>query len=349
MKPEFWKSEDLARVSEPSLLLAVGLLNYSDDEGFFAATPGLIKSELFPLREPSKSVPVMIDELSEAGFIEIKTGVNGRLYGRVVNFGKHQRVDKKTPSKIKPFWPIGEESPNLPGILPEDSVPEQGTGNRDLETPPAPLRAAGQSTGEGAAAVSPAPSGDAGAGEKLGEEPKRHGTDESSEEGRAAKLIRYLNALARTDFKDDCRSNLRAVRARLHEGATDEEARAVIEHAVREFKGNKDLEHLLWPSKIFKAERFEGVRGGLRMLKIDGEVLAGKDMGRKIFNATNREGKLCKRLPMDRKVEVLWFDTGTRQEIEPDLLSFKQFFDASKMFTAPEVAKTETSNKGGVN
>ncbi|HBS0572930.1 TPA: DnaT-like ssDNA-binding domain-containing protein, partial [Klebsiella pneumoniae] len=42
IKPEFWTDEDMAEVSEPACLLAIGLLNYADDEGYFNANPKLI-------------------------------------------------------------------------------------------------------------------------------------------------------------------------------------------------------------------------------------------------------------------------------------------------------------------
>ena len=44
IKPEFWQDEDLATLSEPALILAAGLLNHADDEGYFRAHPGLIKA-----------------------------------------------------------------------------------------------------------------------------------------------------------------------------------------------------------------------------------------------------------------------------------------------------------------
>ncbi|SWD82810.1 primosomal protein I [Klebsiella pneumoniae] len=53
IKPEFWTDEDMAEVSEPACLLAIGLLNYADDEGYFNANPKLIKAAVFPIREPS--------------------------------------------------------------------------------------------------------------------------------------------------------------------------------------------------------------------------------------------------------------------------------------------------------
>ena len=60
IKPEFWTDEDMAELSEPACLLAIGLLNYADDEGYFNANPKLIKAAVFPIREPSVPIPVLI-------------------------------------------------------------------------------------------------------------------------------------------------------------------------------------------------------------------------------------------------------------------------------------------------
>ncbi len=34
IKPTFWTDEDMADISEAACLLAIGLLNYADDEGY---------------------------------------------------------------------------------------------------------------------------------------------------------------------------------------------------------------------------------------------------------------------------------------------------------------------------
>ncbi|MCL5734703.1 MAG: hypothetical protein M1274_03795 [Actinobacteria bacterium] len=49
IKPEFRTSLDMAKVSEPALILAVGLLNYADDKENFVADPRLIRGALTPL------------------------------------------------------------------------------------------------------------------------------------------------------------------------------------------------------------------------------------------------------------------------------------------------------------
>lgn len=126
IKPEFWTDEDLAGVSEPALILAASLLNHADDEGFFRAHHGLIKAACFPLREPSLSIQGMFSELSEIGYARFFKGNDGKQYGRVVNFLRHQKINRPTPSKIKQLIPITEHSGNVHGELTEDSFPEQG-------------------------------------------------------------------------------------------------------------------------------------------------------------------------------------------------------------------------------
>lgn len=103
IKPEFWSNEDLASLDDFTRLLAIGLLNYADDEGYFNAHPDLIRSSLFPLRDESRRIPVSITHLCNAEYIELLDGQKGRTYGRVVNFVSHQVINKPKPSKLKPL------------------------------------------------------------------------------------------------------------------------------------------------------------------------------------------------------------------------------------------------------
>ena len=101
IKPEFWTDEDLSEVSEAACLLAIGLLNYADDEGYFNANPKLIKATVFPIREQSGSIPVLMHELSSVGYISMFSGPDGKIYGLVNNFVKHQVINKAKKSIIK--------------------------------------------------------------------------------------------------------------------------------------------------------------------------------------------------------------------------------------------------------
>lgn len=118
IKPTFWTDEDMAEVSEAACLLAIGLLNYADDEGYFNANPKLIKAAVFPLREPSGSIPVLLQELSDCGYIRLFSAQNGKRFGLIINFTKHQVINKKTISKIKEMDLIPENYGSDTGELP---------------------------------------------------------------------------------------------------------------------------------------------------------------------------------------------------------------------------------------
>lgn len=118
IKPTFWTDEDMAEVSEAACLLAIGLLNYADDEGYFNANPKLIKAAVFPLREPSGSIPVLLQELSDCGYIRLFSTQNGKRFGLIINFTKHQVINKKTISKIKEMDLIPEDYGSDTGELP---------------------------------------------------------------------------------------------------------------------------------------------------------------------------------------------------------------------------------------
>jgi len=108
IKPEFWRNEALSSVSAEAALLAVGLLNHADDEGFFSANPKLVEADVFPLRELSSTTTVLLQELENIGYIALLDGRDGKKYGWIRKFGKHQVVNKKQPSKIKPLCELPE-------------------------------------------------------------------------------------------------------------------------------------------------------------------------------------------------------------------------------------------------
>lgn len=127
IKPEFWTNEDLAEVSEAACLLAIGLLNHSDDEGYFKAHESLIKATVFPLREPSVNIHGCLNELSFAGYLRLFKGTDGKKYGEIINFKKHQVVNRPKPSKIKELDDGNELLMNDHGKVSDGSL-EEGKG-----------------------------------------------------------------------------------------------------------------------------------------------------------------------------------------------------------------------------
>jgi hypothetical protein len=125
--------EGLCKCSEFTRLLAIALLNWSDDEGYFMANPILIRGQVFPFEDDSKKIPRSLQELSCVGWIELGIDSQGRSVGKVVNFAKHQRVDKPKPSIIKANLTFQDESKNDLGMILDASWEErkgrEGKGN----------------------------------------------------------------------------------------------------------------------------------------------------------------------------------------------------------------------------
>ncbi|MDG2168086.1 MAG: hypothetical protein P8L44_09205 [Opitutales bacterium] len=143
IKPEFWKHEDLAGYSRETRLVAISLLNYSDDEGYFNANLRLMRGELFPLDEESFDLAQCLNDLEEIEYIRIyESNPPGRRFGKVVNFNKHQRIDRPSGSKIKDKCNFSETSTNGRKRVDEDSTlernREQGTEGKDLTAPEVP-------------------------------------------------------------------------------------------------------------------------------------------------------------------------------------------------------------------
>ena len=133
VKPEFWAHPVMSRLDDATRLLAIGLLNLADDEGYFFADERLIRSALRPLDDESSIVRRSIAHLSEVGYIEVREHPTHGPVGFVVSFADHQRVDRPKPSIIKELY---ESTINRRSIDDQSSLEgkgreqgrEQGTG-----------------------------------------------------------------------------------------------------------------------------------------------------------------------------------------------------------------------------
>ncbi|WP_344290087.1 DnaT-like ssDNA-binding domain-containing protein, partial [Microbacterium arabinogalactanolyticum] len=102
-------------------------------EGYFNANPKLIKAAVFPIREPSVSIPVMLRELSNHGYLSMFYTPDNRQFGLIKNFAKHQVVNKPRPSKIKEMELLPYDYGSTTGSLPLGM--DQGSGNGKDKTP----------------------------------------------------------------------------------------------------------------------------------------------------------------------------------------------------------------------
>lgn len=131
IKPEFWTNERMASLSEFTRLLALALINYADDEGYFNANVSLIRGALFPFGDESGRIRGSLGELSRLDYLRLSKGADGREYGWIVHFSDHQKVEKLKQSRIKGLASFPEASGTSRGNIGDESVLEQGSGNRD--------------------------------------------------------------------------------------------------------------------------------------------------------------------------------------------------------------------------
>lgn len=127
LKPEFWKHHGMSQLPAETRLLAIGLLNFADDEGYFSAHPALIRGELMPFEEKTKQIPAMLKALEGIGYVTLTEGADGLPLGRITNFIKHQRINRPTKSKYsrKTHTQLSESSVSPHGVLTEDSAQER--------------------------------------------------------------------------------------------------------------------------------------------------------------------------------------------------------------------------------
>ena len=110
IKPDFHTNEALSSLPAEAHLLASGLLCYADDEGYFDANPKLVQAAVFPLRELQVGIVELMAMLLKINYITVST-VSGKRIGHVVTFKTHQRVNRPSPSRLKPHVQLTEISP----------------------------------------------------------------------------------------------------------------------------------------------------------------------------------------------------------------------------------------------
>lgn len=117
IKPEIWTDEKFVALSPLARLLFMGLLNFVDDEGRAQHSPARFKMQILP--SDSADVPALLGEIRREGMITVYV-VDGKEYLQVCNFAKHQKVDKRTPSKLPPPTSPAES----PRIVPTEGIKE---------------------------------------------------------------------------------------------------------------------------------------------------------------------------------------------------------------------------------
>jgi hypothetical protein len=153
VKPEFWQSETISSVDAFSRLMAIALLNLSDDHGYFNASPTIVRGEVFPYEETLANVSRALASLVQIGYIRTGTTQAGKRVGNVVNFKEHQRVDHPSRLTFDVDSIIWDEKTNQSSRDPRETVAspretldqehgagsrEHGAGSREIQPPIVP-------------------------------------------------------------------------------------------------------------------------------------------------------------------------------------------------------------------
>jgi hypothetical protein len=105
VKPEFWEDELLGVMPRDARLLFIATFNMADDEGILRWTPAYIKAQAFMYDDDLtiKDVDQLMRCLTDTGLIfPFIGGAARQQMAVVVNFRKHQRINRPQKSKLPP-------------------------------------------------------------------------------------------------------------------------------------------------------------------------------------------------------------------------------------------------------
>lgn len=97
IKPEFWSSESLMRVSRDSRLTFIGLWNFCDDYGFCINSNRRMMGDIYPYDETVTEIKIKgwINELIEQKLV-IPVDYKGKHLFFIKGWGEHQTVQHKS-------------------------------------------------------------------------------------------------------------------------------------------------------------------------------------------------------------------------------------------------------------
>jgi DNA replication protein DnaT len=100
IKPAFWGSRPVVKLSRDARLLAIGLISFADDDGRFLASIAAISGYVFPNDElPTAKVRRWFDECVSTGLVH-EYAPDGIRYGCFPTWHEHQVINRYTPSTL---------------------------------------------------------------------------------------------------------------------------------------------------------------------------------------------------------------------------------------------------------
>lgn len=103
IKPEFWDSESVGALSFGARLLFIATWNLADDEGRLRWNCNLLNGHAFTYDNvPTEQVQKWMNELVDGDFVvSFEAGDKVKsTYAVIVNWNRHQKIDRPQPSKL---------------------------------------------------------------------------------------------------------------------------------------------------------------------------------------------------------------------------------------------------------
>jgi uncharacterized phage protein (TIGR02220 family) len=231
LKPSFFTNDILAEIDPLGRLLFQGLWCLADRAGRLEDRPKKIKAELLPYDDCD--VEILLDALHSNGFI-LRYEAGGKRFIQVLAFTKHQNPHVKEAASTIPA--PGEHSTST---VHEPDEQDERTGEAE-ELP------------EQAGLIP----------DSLNPIPDSKEKTSSGEPDTARQILGYLNERAGRSYQA-VESNLRLIRARLKEGASEQQCRDVIDAKVAEWLNDDKWSQYLRPETLFNATKFASYVGQL--------------------------------------------------------------------------------------
>lgn len=123
--PAIFTDETFVTLSHPAKLFWIGLWCEADDQGVFGWKPLSLHMRLAPTS--NDDVASLLDELAAANCVR-RFEVDGRPYGVVRNFVRHQR-----PKRPRDYHPLPDELRGYAGFKEDGSRPDATTGRKRFD------------------------------------------------------------------------------------------------------------------------------------------------------------------------------------------------------------------------
>lgn len=141
IKPEFYRSDDIAGLSREHRLLFIALWSYVDDNGVGIDSDRAIAADCFGLEDdPIETRNYVREGLAtlSRSFLIVRYEVAGKRYLHITGWDKHQRVDK--PNKARYPKPPADLPPPAPEETPDQDQWEPPAEPPDDQGEPEPSR-----------------------------------------------------------------------------------------------------------------------------------------------------------------------------------------------------------------